>query len=269
MTGSAPSSTGPAPSRELLGVPIAPLTITQALDQIDGVIARRSRILIGVVNAAKIVQMHREPGLRQAVLAADLILADGMSVVWAGRLLGRPLPERVARFDLMFGMLRRGRERGYRFYCLGATEEVLDKAVARIEADFSGVRIVGRHHGYFDTEDEPRLAEEIRASQADILLVAVPSPKTEEFLGRWHAELGVRVCHGVGGSFDILAGHVRRAPRPWQQQGLEWLYRVLQEPGRLWKRYLTTNVVFSWLVLTALVRGMPSRLRRREGPDGS
>jgi N-acetylglucosaminyldiphosphoundecaprenol N-acetyl-beta-D-mannosaminyltransferase len=221
----------------------------QALARIDETIARRGRLRIGVVNAAKIVSMRRDAVLRQDVVSSDLILADGMSVVWASRLLGRPLPERVAGIDLMLGMLRRGSERGYRVYCLGATEAVLEQVAARIAADYPHVRVVGQHHGYFAAEEEPAIAAGIAAAHADILFVAMTSPKKEKFLARWGDRLGVPVSHGVGGSFDVLAGKVQRAPERWQRLGLEWLYRLKQEPGRLWKRYLVTNTVFCALVL--------------------
>jgi N-acetylglucosaminyldiphosphoundecaprenol N-acetyl-beta-D-mannosaminyltransferase len=250
------------PRQELLGIPIAPLTLEQVLDRVDEAIARRSRLHIGVVNAAKVVNMGRDPLLRQDVLSSDLILADGLAVVWAGALLGRPLPERVAGIDLMLGMLRRGSARGYRIYCLGATEEVLEKTTARIAADYPGVAIVGRRNGYFGETEEQGVAEAIAAARPDILFVAMTSPKKEKFMARWSGRMGVPVCHGVGGSFDVLAGKVRRAPRLWQRLGLEWLYRVKQEPRRLWKRYLVTNTLFCDMVLSEFLR---QRLRRLTG----
>jgi N-acetylglucosaminyldiphosphoundecaprenol N-acetyl-beta-D-mannosaminyltransferase len=247
-------SVAPPASRELLGVPIDAMTMEEVLARVDEVIARRGRLKIGVVNAAKIVNMRRDQELRRDVLSSDLILADGMSVVWAGRLLGCPLPERVAGIDLMLGMLRRGNEQGYRVYCLGATDEVLNRAMARIAADYPKVKLVGQHDGYFPSEVEPVIAAEVAAARPDVLLVGMTSPKKEQFLARWGAQLGVPVCHGVGGAFDVLAGKVKRAPRLWQRLGLEWLYRVKQEPRRLWRRYLVTNALFVLLVLTEMVQ---------------
>lgn len=230
--------------KELFGVPLHALTMEQVLDRVDETIARRGRLLIGVVNAAKVVNMNRDPALRRAVLDANLILADGMSVVWASRLLRKSLPERVAGIDLMLAMLERGRRVGRRVYCLGASQEVLESAVARIERQYPGIVIAGRRNGYFREQDEARIADDIRAARADILLVAMTSPKKEEFLARWFEHLEVPVCHGVGGSFDVLAGKVRRAPPAWQRLGLEWLYRIVQEPRRMWRRYLVTNTLF-------------------------
>lgn len=242
-----------APVRPLLGLPLHALSMDEVLDRVDQAVAERRPLHLGVVNAAKIVTMRRDRELREAVLASDLILADGMSVVWAGRLLGHPVRERVAGIDLMLGMLRRGQTRGYRVYCLGATPEVLERATERIAADYPGVVIAGRHHGYFSAEEEAAVAADVAAARPDILLVAMTSPKKERFLARWAGEMAVPVCHGVGGSFDVLAGVVRRAPDRWQRLGLEWLFRLAQEPRRLWRRYLVTNTIFCALVIRELV----------------
>ncbi len=265
-------NTGVSPAiRDVLGIPIAAATMSEVLDLIDQTIASRRQLRIGVVNAAKIVNMRRDALLRKDVLGSDIILADGASVVWASRVLGCRLPERVAGIDLMQGMLERGSRRGYAVYCLGATDEVLDRTIARIAIEYPGVRIVGRRNGYFTKDDERSVAGEIAASGADILFVAMTSPKKENFLGAWGAELNVPICHGVGGSFDVMAGKVRRAPRLWQMLGLEWLYRVKQEPRRLWRRYLITNTLFTVAVVRELLRGTSTRSEKRAvsaGPAG-
>lgn len=248
--------------QEILGIPIDALTMEKVLDRVDTAIGSRDRLQIGVVNAAKLVHMRRDPTLRADVLSCNLILADGVPVVWASRLLGRPLPERVAGIDLMLGMLHHGNQHGYRIYCLGASENVLAAAVARIIAEYPRVEVVGRHHGYFTSQEEPGLVAAISDSKPDILLVGMTSPKKERFLARWGDQLGVAVCHGVGGSFDVLAGKVRRAPPAWQRLGLEWLYRVKQEPRRLWRRYLITNSRFCGLLAVELLGQLLTRLRR-------
>ena len=252
----------PVTSSDVLGIPIHALTMQQTLDLIDEVIQLRSRLRIGVVNAAKMVNMRWDQDLRNDVLSSDLILADGMAVVWAARLLGYQLPERVAGIDLMLGMLERGRRKRHRVYCLGATEEVLQKVVQRIGLEYPEVLVVGSQHGYFSAQDEEKVAGDIIAARPDILFVAMTSPKKEQFLARWSDKLGVPVCHGVGGSFDVFAGKVERAPEVWQRLGLEWLYRVKQEPRRLWKRYLVTNTVFCSLVLKEFVRHFPNGFSR-------
>lgn len=247
------------PIRDLFGVPIDAMTEGQVLDLTDQVIAARDRLLIGVVNAAKMVNMRRDPVLDDVVRSADIILADGMAVVWASRLLRRPLPQRVAGIDLMMRLLERGDSKNYRVFFLGAKQEVLDAVIQKTRAEFPGVVIAGSRNGYFDEKQEMQIATEIRDANADILFVAMTSPMKEKFLAEWRDTMGVSVCHGVGGAFDVMAGKVRRAPNLWQKLGMEWLYRVVQEPRRMWKRYLVTNSLFLWM----LVREMLGLLLRR------
>ncbi len=241
------------PCCRLFGFPIHGLRMEQVLDVVDETIARRERLLIGVVNAAKLVNMRRDGVLRDAVLSSDMILADGMAVVWAARLLRRSLPERVAGIDLMHAMLHRGNERGYRVYCLGARQDALDTAVARIRVEYPGVVIAGTRNGYFSPEEESGIVAEIRAAKPDMLFVAMSPPKKEVFLAKWAAKLEVPVCHGVGGAIDVLAGKVQRAPEVWQRLGIEWLYRVKQEPRRMWRRYLVTNSLYCGMVVGELL----------------
>ena len=243
------------PVRDLFGVPIAAMTMAGAVRAVDDAIRARQTLQIGVVNAAKLVNMRRDAALRDSVLSSTIVLADGASVVWASRLLGRPLPERVAGIDLMMQMLALANTRKYRVYCLGATQAVVDEVVRRIRLDFPGAVIAGSHHGYFTPAQDEAVANDIAAAAPDMLFVAMTSPKKEQFLARWSGRVQVPVCHGVGGSFDVLAGVVRRAPQVWQRLGLEWLYRVKQEPRRLWKRYLVTNTVFIDMVVVEMVRG--------------
>lgn len=242
-------------TRQVLGIPIAAVRMSDMLDIVHEAIRGPEALSIGVVNAAKIVNMNREPSLRAAVLESDMIVADGMSVVWASRILGAPLPERVAGIDLMMGMLERGGRHGYRVYLLGATREVVTEVARRIGRDYPGVDVVGFRDGYFGEHEEEAVAAEIASARADILLVAITSPKKERFLAAWGPRLGVPVCHGVGGSFDVYSGKTRRAPHAWRRGGFEWLYRLLQEPRRMWKRYLYTNSVFIWLVVRHRVAG--------------
>ena len=237
----------------LFGIPIEALTMSETLDRVDEAIRARQPLQIGVVNAAKVVNMEKDSSLREAVLSSDIILADGAAVVWASRLLRTPLPERVAGIDIMFGMFERGSERGYRVYCLGATEEISKTVEDNIARDYPGLTLAGRHHGYYAEDEAQKIADDVRESKADILLVAMTSPKKERFLAKWMDYMEVPVCHGVGGSFDVYAGKVERAPESWQKLGLEWLYRVKQEPGRLWKRYLFTNLSFIWMLTKSLL----------------
>ncbi len=247
------------PRATILGMEIDPVTLTSASERCAEAIAKRTTLVVGVLNVAKLVQVQEDLPLRNAVAHCDLVIADGLPLVWAGRLLGQPLPERVAGIDLFLSLIREADRNNWSIYLLGATEDVLGKVLERIGREYPGARIAGARNGYFSADEEPAIAETIRASGADLLFIGISTPKKEFFLDRWARTLGVPVCHGVGGSFDVFAGLVERAPELWQRLGLEWLYRVRQEPRRLWKRYLTTNTQFVVLMTRELMRR-----RRRE-----
>lgn len=195
------------------------------------------------LNAGKFAEIDRNPPLKQAIERADLRLADGQPLLWAGRLLGARFPERVAGIDLMLRLLAEGKGRGWRFFFFGASEEVLGKTVAICQTRY-GISVAGSQHGYYAPGEEAAVAEKIRNSGADILFVAIGSPKKELFMERHVRTMNVPFTMGVGGSFDVVAGLVRRSPRWMQQVGLEWLFRLMQEPGRLWRRYLFGNLYF-------------------------
>jgi N-acetylglucosaminyldiphosphoundecaprenol N-acetyl-beta-D-mannosaminyltransferase len=240
----------------LFGIPIASVTMREVLDKIHDVIAKRSTMHIGVVNAAKIVNMHRNKVLMEDVLSSDIILADGAAVVLASKILRKPLPERVTGIDLMYGIFEDGNKYNYRVYCLGATEEISERVAQEISNKYPNLILAGRRNGYFSEDEEESIVTEIKESNADVLLVAMTSPKKENFLARWNTTMNVPVIHGVGGSFDVMAGKVERAPEMWRRLGLEWLYRVKQEPRRLWKRYLVTNTLFIWMLTKELFSKM-------------
>jgi N-acetylglucosaminyldiphosphoundecaprenol N-acetyl-beta-D-mannosaminyltransferase len=191
--------------------------------------------------------MRNNSILRQSIEQADIVLADGLPIVWLSRALGKSLPCRVAGIDIMVELLKVADKKHWRVYFLGAKPEALSRLIEVIKKDFPGVQIAGYRDGYFTETQEEAVAKSIKDSNADILFVGISPPKKEIFLGKWHRYLNVPVCHGVGGSFDVLAGVTKRAPLWMQKSGLEWFYRVLQEPRRMWKRYLTTNMVFIWL----------------------
>jgi N-acetylglucosaminyldiphosphoundecaprenol N-acetyl-beta-D-mannosaminyltransferase len=246
----------------VLGTAVHALTQHAVLGLCQQAVERRDHLNIGVVNAAKLVNMYRDEDLRQAVLAADLVLADGQSVVWASRMLGKPLPERVTGIDLFVALLDLAEQCGYRTFFLGATREVLDAAVERIGQLHPRLQICGHRDGYFPLTASAAVADEIAATRPDLLFVGMTSPRKEVFLNDWSQRAEACVSLGVGGSFDVLAGLVHRAPLSWQRLGLEWLYRVKQEPRRLWKRYLVTNTAFLALLGRDLLARRAVRLRR-------
>ncbi len=213
----------------------------------------RSSHVVITANASHLCMMRRDEALREATQAGDLSVADGMSVVWALRALGRPVPERVAGVDLMTALLAAGATEGLRVYFLGARREVVDELVARCRRRYPGLVVAGYHDGYFAAEAHRPIAEAIRACAPHMLFVGMPSPFKEIWVQRYRETLDVPVIIGVGGSFDVIAGYIQRAPRPVQRLGLEWAWRLMMEPRKLWKRYLSTNTEFLWLVGRELV----------------
>lgn len=238
----------------VLGCPIDAVTLDDAVATVDDAVATRTVMQHMAINAAKLVKLQNDAALREAIEACELITADGQSVVWAAGLLGQPLPQRVTGIDLMEAILRRAPERGHRIYLLGAADDVLEAAAARIIERFPGIELAGRRHGYFGADEEAEVAAGIRDARADVLFVALTTPKKELFLARWRETLDVPFVMGVGGAFDVLAGKRRRAPRLLQRLGLEWAYRLAQDPRRLLARYAVGNTVFSWLVARAALR---------------
>ncbi|MBI4597723.1 MAG: WecB/TagA/CpsF family glycosyltransferase [Candidatus Omnitrophica bacterium] len=232
-----------------------PLTMEETLTRVDEIIRSRRVTQHVVVNVAKLVMMQRDPILREIVNACGLINADGQGIVWGARWLGLKIPERVAGIDLFVQLLPRAAQRGYRVYFLGASQDVVAEIVARCRRDYPTLQIAGWRNGYFSPEEEPRVVQAIKASGADMLFVAMSSPKKEFFLRRYADLMAVPFLMGVGGSFDVMAGKTTRAPRWMQRCGLEWLHRLLCEPGRMWKRYAVTNTVFLGMVLSAMLMG--------------
>jgi N-acetylglucosaminyldiphosphoundecaprenol N-acetyl-beta-D-mannosaminyltransferase len=200
-------------------------------------------------NAAVIYECQKDKSFFDTVKDAQMICADGQSIVWASRVLGRPLPERVGTPDLMNKVIELAHKEKYKIFFLGAKPEVVDKVAKKISQQYSPDVVAGYHHGYFDLDNEgEQIARAIADSRADILFVAIKSPIKEKFLKRYEKIIPATFLMGVGGAFDITAGDIKRAPLWVQKIGLEWAYRLLQEPRRLFLRYLITNSFFCWLV---------------------
>ena len=255
----------------LFGLPVRAERMDEAVAAIDTVIRERKPVIHVVLNAGKVSKSASDPAFLALMRRFDMVHADGASVVLAGRLLGRPLPERVAGIDLMLQLVALAEERGYRPYFLGARREVVDACVAALRQRHPRLDVAGMRDGYWDENDPAAVAAvvcEIRASRPDLLFVAVPTPKKERFLADNKAALGVPFAMGVGGAFDVVAGLVRRAPPAWQRMGMEWAYRLLQEPRRMWKRYLVTNTHFAWLLFREATRKMLGRQHDANGGVG-
>jgi len=255
---------------QLMDVPIDVLTADETVERAVAAMSSRQVTKHVAINVAKFVRMQRDPELWRDVADSHIVGIDGMGIVWAARLLGVHVPERVAGVDLMERLLEACAARGFRPYLLGARQDVLERAVANARRRWPGLVFAGHHHGYFTGVQEPEIVERIRASNADCLFIGMPTPRKERFLHRYRDELAVPFIMGVGGGLDVLAGHVSRAPLALQRTGLEWLYRIYQEPGRMWWRYLSTNVLFAGMLGRALVaqtwqgRGSAARVEKED-----
>jgi N-acetylglucosaminyldiphosphoundecaprenol N-acetyl-beta-D-mannosaminyltransferase len=248
---------------EILGSPIDILTMPETVALARHAMRQRRTTLHVALNVAKLVNMRSDPVLASDVKSSDVVGIDGTGILWAARLLGLPAKERVAGIDLLQEILAVCAREEFRPFFLGATSEVVHQASVAVIARYPAIQFAGVRDGYFTANQENALVEEIRNSGADCLFIGMPTPRKERFLAANRAQLGVPFIMGVGGSFDVLAGHVRRAPVPMQKLGLEWLYRVYQEPGRMWWRYCRTNTIFARLMIGAMVQSIGQRITRR------
>jgi len=237
------------PAITMMGCRIDNLSMEATLVRIEEFIRSGQPHQHVVVNVDKLVKASRDPDLRRIVNDCALVNADGMPVVWASRLLGKPLKERVAGIDLFEALMRRAGEKNWRVFLLGAREEVVSAVADTYRRRYPELAIAGWRNGYWTNEEEAQVAEQVRASGADLLFVAISSPKKEQFLGRWQGEMKIPFAMGVGGTFDVAIGRVRRAPRWMQRAGLEWFYRFLQEPRRMFRRYFIDDMAFVWLFI--------------------
>jgi N-acetylglucosaminyldiphosphoundecaprenol N-acetyl-beta-D-mannosaminyltransferase len=188
----------------------------------------------------------------EVLVRSDYVLADGQPMLPMAALLGITIPERIDGIGLMQRLLQLADREGFSVYLLGARQEIVEECVRRIRADFPRVVIAGFRNGYFDEQEIPAIAKEVRGVAPDFLFLGMGSPMKERLADGWAEQLGARVIQGVGGSFDVIAGVVKRAPRWMQRCGIEWLYRVIQEPRRMVWRYARTNGTCLWVFSTAL-----------------
>lgn len=230
-----------------------PLTLPQAVDAVFRMLGAKQRGWLCTVNVAILMMMRKDARLQSFVDRAALTVADGQPLVWCAPWLGQSLPERVTGVDLVDALCERAAREGARVYLLGATREIVATVAQRLRGRYANLQ-VDFDDGYFKSEEAAARADRIRASGADILFVGMGVPRQEKFLEEQWDRLGVGMAIGVGGSFDVLAGLRSRAPAWVQKAGMEWLFRLVQEPRRLFARYLTTNSLFVWLLFRALLK---------------
>ena len=234
---------------KVLGINIDPLTMSETVDAVEQyVLGKRALHLMGV-NADKINQCHTDEKIKKIVNDSGIINADGASVVLASKFLGTPVPERVAGIDLMQSLLELSNNKGYSVYFFGAKEEVLQDMLKSFKNDYPNLIVVGHRNGYFSADDEQDIQEDIRKKNPDFVFVGITSPKKEYIIQKFMDNGVNSVFMGVGGSFDVLSGHIQRAPLWMQKSNLEWLFRVANEPKRLFKRYFVGNATFIKRVL--------------------
>jgi len=238
---------------EILNARFAPITLEETVDLVSRRIQAGERGYLCTVNVAILMMMRQDPRLQRFVEAAATVVADGQPLIWGSRLLGRPLPERVAGVELVERLCERAAREGFGVYLLGGRKDVVEKVAERFKTKFPALRLSGVDDGYFKDDQARERADAVARSGAKILIAAMGVPRQEWFIEEHWERLGVPFAIGVGGSFDVLAGLRTRAPQLIQRIGLEWLFRLAQEPGRLWKRYLVTNAQFLYLMSRELL----------------
>jgi N-acetylglucosaminyldiphosphoundecaprenol N-acetyl-beta-D-mannosaminyltransferase len=248
----------------LMGCPVDLLTSTALLSELSQAIDSQSGPkVIQFINANKIAQVRNDSDMGRIMRKADYVLTDGQPLLPMARLLGVKVPERIDGIGLMGKLLKLADERRYSVYLLGAKQEVLDTCVAKIRKQYPNLRIAGSRNGYFSEKDTPGVVAQIREAKPDLLFLGMGSPMKERFADRYAADLGATVIQGVGGSFDVMADLVKRAPVWVQRIGMEWMFRVVQEPRRMFWRYATTNATCLWVFARDFVSPRGRRMQAR------
>jgi N-acetylglucosaminyldiphosphoundecaprenol N-acetyl-beta-D-mannosaminyltransferase len=237
---------------QMMGCFIDNLSMEETLRRIEGFIHSGKPHQHVAVNVNKLVKASKDPTLRRIINECALINVDGMPVVWASRLFGKPLKERLTGIDLFEALMSRAAKKGWRVFFLGGREEVVRGVKDLYEQKHQGLQIAGYRNGYWNPEEEIRVVELIKEKRPDLLFVAISSPKKEQFLGKYQSEMRIPFSMGVGGTFDVVIGKFKRAPVWMQRLGFEWFYRFLQEPTRMFGRYFIDDMYFFWLILKEL-----------------
>jgi len=233
---------------EFLGCPVDCLTSAELLDELKSAVRMKAAPrVIQFMNANKVAMVRKDPAMGELLRRADYVLADGQPMLPLAALLGLHIPERIDGIGLMRKLLELADREGFSVYFLGAKQAIVETCVRHVARDFPGARMAGFRNGYFSSAEIPGIVAEIRAVAPDFLFLGMGSPVKERLADEWKEQFGSRVIQGVGGSFDVMAGLVKRAPRWMQRIGIEWLYRVIQEPRRMFWRYAATNASCLWV----------------------
>lgn len=224
-------------------------SLEETISEIEDLIQSKQSSYQVSLNADKINKIQKDSALKEVIDSADIINADGISIVWGAKFLGIDIGERVTGIDIFLNLLAVSEKRGYQVYFLGATEESLSNMLDKIKEDYPKLKIGGARNGYYDKNSEEVILQKIQDSQSDILFLGFSSPQKELWIKQHRNDLSVSFIMGVGGSFDVLSGQTKRAPELFQKLGLEWLCRYIQEPVRLFKRYIIGNVIFLNLLI--------------------
>jgi len=243
------------PRANFLGCPMDLVTKSDFLNLVDVHIREKSDTkIIQFVNANKVAKVDEDSSMRELMWKADFVLTDGQPLLPIARSLGIPVPERIDGIGLMRSLLELADQQAFRIFLLGAKQGIVEKCVEIIEQDFPKITIAGYRNGYFNEKQGIEIAEQIAATKPDLLFLGMGSPMKENFAERHRHSVGSKIIQGVGGSFDVP-----RAPVWMQKIGLEWLFRVMQEPRRMFWRYMTTNARFLCLYIKAFIRKYTSK----------
>lgn len=248
---------------DFLGCPIDCYTSNELLTSLKSEIDNRTgRRLIHFVNANKVAQAYEDPSMREILWRGDYVLADGQPLLPMAKMLGQRIPERIDGIGLMEKLLGLANQHKYRIYLLGAKQDILEACVRKIQERYPNLIVAGYRNGYFKPAEVPGIISNLNATKPDMLFIGIGTPIKEQLADKYRDQIDAAIVQGVGGSFDVIAGLVKRAPRWMQVLCLEWLYRVLQEPRRMFWRYTKTNGQCLYLFGGAIMRRLTGRSQR-------
>lgn len=231
----------------IFGVPFQVTTLEGAYQIIDDFIKGNKKVFVVTANTEIVMIAQEDKEFMDIINQADLVVADGVGIIWASKYFGKKIPERAAGFDLMNMILKNSPEKGYKIYLLGGEPGVANEASSKIKEMYPRINIVGCYHGYFSAGDEETIIQDINSKTPHFLFVGLGAPKQEKWIYKNLDKLDVNVCIGVGGSLDVFAGKTKRAPYIFQKLGLEWLYRLIKEPSRIGRMMLLPRFVLKVL----------------------